>query len=74
MQALRSLGSILVLVGAISLVLRLWFPGYYHMLLTWVDHWGDPTGWYIRFGIIALGGVLMWVGSRKPKTPQSPKP
>ncbi|MBY0307281.1 MAG: hypothetical protein K2Q09_00925 [Phycisphaerales bacterium] len=73
---MRSFGSLLVLLGAISIVLKLWFVGYYHLLLTWVDNWGDTAGWCIRIGIVALGGLLMGLGSRRPgpsKAGQSPQ-
>jgi len=58
---MRSIGSILVLVGAVSAFLKLFVPGMYHALLIWVDNWGSTTGWFIRVGVILLGIGLMWL-------------
>ena len=67
---MRTLGSIMLTVGIMSAVLKLWFTGYYHALLYWVDQWGNPTGWAIRIGVIVIGAVLMWFGSRKKQSQQ----
>lgn len=35
------------------------------ILLQWVDHWGPALGWVIRGALVALGALLIVVGSRK---------
>jgi hypothetical protein len=71
---MRSVGSFLLICGLVSAALKLFFHGYYHMLLTWVDNWGDAVGWSIRIGLIVVGGLLMLVSMKMPRRPQSPQP
>ncbi|MDR0181764.1 hypothetical protein [Lysobacter arvi] len=58
----RSLGSLLILLGVGSFVLNHF--NYEFKLLAWVDHWGPSTGTMIRVGCIVLGAALWLLSPR----------
>lgn len=55
---MRSIGSILLFLGAGSAVLH--FIGYEFKLLMWIDNWGETVGWVIRGAMVVAGGALMF--------------
>lgn len=58
---MRQLGAILAIFGLGSFVLNM--MGLEFSLLMWIDNWGTTAGTGIRFGMIALGAVLFFMGS-----------
>lgn len=58
---MKELGLGLLLVGLISLALRLLAPNIHYVFLTWIDQWGVGAGWGIRLGMTLLG-LLLWLG------------
>lgn len=58
---MKELGLGLLLVGLISLALRVLAPGVQYVFLTWIDQWGTNVGWAIRIGMTLLG-LLLWLG------------
>lgn len=60
---MRSIGSLLLFLGAGSVVLH--FIGYEFRLLMWIDNWGETIGWIIRGTMIAAGGAIMFFTKSK---------
>ena len=60
---MKSFGGFLVLLGILSIAL--YFIGWNVRLLMWVDNWGALVGWLIRGGVIVLGAILYFIGSRQ---------
>ena len=58
-----SFGMYLMIFGAGSAVLALF--EYEFTLLSWVDNWGEPLAWFIRAGLIAVGGLLFNAEKRR---------
>ncbi len=59
---MKNIGSMLLFFGVGSIVLG--FFGYDFRLVSWVDMWGETTGWAIRGGVIAAGAGLFFLGWR----------
>ncbi|WP_103068929.1 hypothetical protein [Aquimarina sediminis] len=59
---MKKIGSYLAIAGVISIVLNLF--NYNLRILLWIDAWGVTPGWIIRGGIILLGLVLFFLGSK----------
>ncbi len=49
--------------GALSGVLSFFNSEF--VLLTWIDSWGDAVAWFIRAGVIAIGGLLYSAEQRR---------
>ena len=62
---MRSLGSLFLMFGVISALLKLLMPGVVLLPLMWVDNWGPEIGWSIRIAFIAVGVILMALGTKK---------
>jgi hypothetical protein len=60
---MRSIGFLLLILGAGSFVLR--SMDYEFKLMKWVDNWGADTGNIIRIGIAVVGLVLVGLSFRK---------
>ena len=61
---MKSLGGLMFLFGAGSMLLGM--IGYEFTLMMWVDNWGPTVGWFIRFGLAAVGGFL-WLFCEDPE-------
>ena len=62
---MRQVGFVLLFLGIASSVAQsMDIP---LRFLSWIDNWGEGTGWGIRGGCCALGGLLIWATKRKPK-------
>jgi len=59
---MKSIGGLLVLLGAGSFVLH--FMDMEFRLLSWVDTWGAGAGNGIRIGMIVVGAIVWYLGSR----------
>jgi hypothetical protein len=60
---MKTFGGYLLFFGIGSILLH--FIGMQFKLLSWIDAWGDTTGWAIRIGIAVVGALLWFLGSRK---------
>ena len=56
-------GMYLMLFGAGSAVLSIF--NYELMLLSWIDVWGEAPAWFIRAGLIAVGGIMFNAEQRR---------
>lgn len=68
---MKELGSLLLLFGIGSFALNM--IGYEFSLLMWIDNWGQTVGYAIRGGMIAVGGVLYFVGMKAGKGEEAPQ-
>jgi hypothetical protein len=59
---MKSIGWLLVILGAGSFVLNL--IGYEFELLMWIDNWGVEVGWAIRGAMVVVGGGLLFLGMK----------
>lgn len=59
---MKSIGWLLVILGAGSFVLNL--IGMEFSYLAWIDNWGVEAGWAIRGAMIVAGGVLLFLGMK----------
>jgi len=59
---MKSIGWLLVILGAGSFVLNL--IGMEFEYLMWIDNWGVEAGWAIRGAMIVAGGVLLFLGMK----------
>lgn len=57
---MKSIGSTLLFFGIGSIVLNV--VGYEFVILSWIDFWGETTGWTIRAVMIVAGAGLFFVG------------
>jgi len=57
---MQKIGGYIAVFGIISTIL--YFLDMNLFLLVWIDNWGEGVGWAIRLGLIALGGILFFVG------------
>ncbi|WP_282079819.1 hypothetical protein [Aquimarina algiphila] len=60
---MKKIGSYIAIAGAISILLN--FFNYNLKILIWIDSWGLTTGWIIRVGILVLGLILFFIGSKQ---------
>ncbi len=60
---MKSLGGLLVLLGAGSFVLNMMDREF--TVISWIDNWGPTTGMAIRIGLIVVGGALWFLGNKK---------
>jgi hypothetical protein len=58
---MKGLGGLLFFFGVGSMVLNLINMEF--MLMSWIDSWGDGTGWAIKIGMSVVGGGLWLMGS-----------
>ncbi len=56
---ISSLGGLVAFIGIVSSVL--YFVGWNHRALIWVDQWGPAVGWLIRGGLIVAGAALFFI-------------
>ena len=55
----KKIGLTLLLLGVASGGMHLF--GYEHRVLSWVNHWGEASGWGIRGALVFIGGGLMFL-------------
>jgi hypothetical protein len=67
---MRSIGGLMVLLGAGSFVLH--FLDVEFILLSWVNTWGVDVGYSIRIALIVVGAVILLLGNPFEKTDASP--
>lgn len=59
---MKKFGTYLVIGGIGSGILSLF--GYNFKLLLWIDLWGETVGWFIRFGLVAAGALMVALPDR----------
>ena len=55
----KKIGLMLLFLGIASGVMQL--LGYQHRTLSWVNHWGEETGWGIRGLLVFIGGGMLFL-------------
>lgn len=63
---MRKFGSYLMILGAITIAMR--FANYVPRILMWIYNWGENVAWGIKVGIIVVGAILFFAGSKKSDT------
>jgi len=56
---IRKIGLTLFFLGIISGVMH--YLGYQHKVLSWVNYWGEATGWGIRGLLVFVGGGMLFL-------------
>ena len=56
---MKQIGSALLFFGGGSTLL--YFLGYEFVVLSWIEAWGEQTGWLIRGTMIGVGALLWFV-------------
>ena len=59
---MKKIGGYLFFFGVGSIILG--FFDLQFIILSWIDAWGESTGWKIRIGMAVVGGGLLFLGSR----------
>ena len=59
---MESFGRLLVGAGAFSALLS--FINYELTVLIWIETWGSGVAWLIRFGLFAVGALLIITAQR----------
>jgi len=67
---MKSIGWLLVILGAGSFVLNL--VGMEFRYLMWIDNWGTEIGWALRGALIVAGGVLLFLGMKSKGAAETP--
>lgn len=62
---MKSFGLGLMGLGALAMVL--YFLDYVPSLLQWIYNWGNGVAWAIMIGLVALGGVVAFIGMKSEK-------
>jgi hypothetical protein len=57
---MKSLGGLLLLFGVGSIVLKMIDRQF--IIMSWMDSWGESTGWAIKIGMSVVGGGLWLMG------------
>ena len=60
---MKNIGSTLFVLGVLAIVLN--YLDRVPRLLMWIYNWGETTAWAIKIGIILLGAILYFIGSKK---------
>lgn len=66
---MKNIGIYLLIAGIGSIVLNQF--GYEFTLLSWIDNWGEATGWAIRAGAILAGAALAFLGYNQEKNSET---
>ncbi len=72
---MKKVGSYMAIFGAIAIVLN--FFDRVPTILMWIYSWGDTAAWAIKIGLIVVGAVLFFMGSKaevEPETNQTNTP
>jgi hypothetical protein len=68
---MKSIGSLMFLFGAASVVFG--FMDRVPRLLMWIYNWGDGVAWAIKIGLIVVGAILYFMGSRSKAEAEVPE-
>ena len=60
---MKSIGGLMVLLGAGSFLLHLLEREF--TLLMWIDNWGPGVGTAIRIGMVVIGAGLWLIGNKQ---------
>ena len=70
---MRKIGSYMAIFGVLAIVLN--FFDRVPTLLMWIYSWGDTAAWAIKIGLVVVGAILFFIGSKSdPETTQSSTP
>jgi hypothetical protein len=60
---MKKIGGYMAILGALAIVMD--FMDRVPRLLMWIYNWGDTAAWGIKIGLIAIGGILWFIGNKK---------
>jgi len=60
---MKKIGSLMVFFGFFAIVLN--FVDAVPRILAWIYNWGDGVAWAIKLGLIIIGGILWFAGTRQ---------
>ena len=63
---MKSVGSFLIVIGLAAIVMG--FMNYVPTILTWMYDWGEGIAWAIKAGLIVVGVIFYYLGSRRAET------
>ena len=63
---MKGLGSFLIVLGLAAIIMN--FFGYVPTLLSKIYDNGPGTAWAIKIGLVVVGIILYWAGSRRTKS------
>lgn len=63
-SALRSIGVVLIVLGAVAFLDGMDIIQVHSRLLTWMEAWGQDTAWVIRIATGLVGGALLFLTPR----------
>lgn len=69
---MKKVGSYMAIFGALAIVLN--FFDRVPTILMWIYSWGDTAAWAIKIGLIVVGAVLFFMGSKPEEEPMSNTP
>ncbi|PWH81715.1 hypothetical protein DIS18_13620 [Algibacter marinivivus] len=59
---MKKIGSYMAIFGVLAIVLN--FFDRVPSLLMWIYSWGDTTAWIIKIGLVVVGAILFFMGSK----------
>lgn len=59
---MKKIGSYMAIFGVLAIVLN--FFDRVPSLLMWIYSWGDTTAWVIKIGLVVVGAILFFMGSK----------
>jgi len=59
---MKKIGSYMAIFGVLAIVLN--YFDRVPTLLMWIYSWGDTAAWTIKIGLIVVGAVLFFMGSK----------
>jgi len=66
---MKKIGSYMAIFGVLAIGLP-----YFNLqlrFLSWIDMWGETVAWAIKIGLIVIGAVLFFMGSKQAADPTS---
>lgn len=64
---IQKIGSFLLIIGLLAIIMN--FFNYVPKLLMWIYNWGEGPAWAIKIGMVVVGAILWFLGSRsQPRT------
>jgi hypothetical protein len=69
---MKSIGSFMVILGIAAIVFG--FMDRVPTILSWMYEWGTGPAWGIKIGLVVVGAVLYFMGSRPKQEVETPAP
>jgi len=66
---MKKIGSYMAIFGVLAIGLP--FFDLQLRFLSWIDMWGETVSWAIKIGLIVVGAILFFVGSKQDADPST---